>query len=137
MIRGVDFGPGVSLTPSSTAEAIIHDFFRNNSNYFHALEVAAETLRDEEACETDDIYAMLKARLSNAHGIAVRRRAAEDMTQALRVYDRDERVIHLSEALDHCNQVFQLAHVLCLVELQDLPYRPLTRGDLPAEGAGA
>ena len=42
------------------------------------------------------------------------------MTQALRLYDRDERVIHLSEALDHCNQVFQLAHVLCLVEFQGL-----------------
>ena len=77
-------------------------------------------LRREESCETDDIYSVLKARLANAHGIAVRRRAAEDMTQALRLYDRDERVIHLSEALDHCNQVFQLAHVLCLVEFQDL-----------------
>jgi len=42
------------------------------------------------------------------------------MTQALRVYDRDERVVHLSEALDHPNQVFQLAHVLCLVELKDM-----------------
>jgi predicted transcriptional regulator len=28
--------------------------------------------------------------------------------------------VHLSEALDHPNQVFQLAHVLCLVEFQDL-----------------
>ena len=28
--------------------------------------------------------------------------------------------MHLSEAMDHCNQVFQLAHVLALVELQDL-----------------
>jgi predicted transcriptional regulator len=54
------------------------------------------------------------------HGIRVRRRAVEEMTQALRVYDRNERVIHLSEALDHRNRVFQVAHVLCLVELQDL-----------------
>jgi hypothetical protein len=42
------------------------------------------------------------------------------MTQALRVYDREECVVHLSEALDHPNQVFQLAHVLCLVELQNV-----------------
>ena len=85
-----------------------------------ALEQAADRLHAQEPCDTDDLYSMLKARLSNAHGIAVRRRAAEDMTQALRLYDREERVVHLSEALDHCNQVFQLAHVLCLVELQDL-----------------
>ena len=42
------------------------------------------------------------------------------MTQALRVYDKEDRVIHLSEALDHANVIFQLAHVLCLVELQNL-----------------
>ncbi|NWG23845.1 MAG: DUF2083 domain-containing protein [Pseudorhodoplanes sp.] len=105
---------------ASSAEAVIHDFFRGHSNYFHALEIAAETLRASEPCETDDIYAMLKARLSNKHGIIVRRRAAEEMTQALRVYDRQDRIVHLSEAMDHCNQVFQLAHVLGLVELQDL-----------------
>jgi predicted transcriptional regulator/DNA-binding XRE family transcriptional regulator len=105
---------------ATSAEAAIHDFFRNHSNYFHRLEVAAEQLRAAEPCEADDTYAVLKARLANAHGIHVRRRAAEEMTQALRVYDRDERIIHLSEALDHPNQVFQLAHVLCLVELQDL-----------------
>ena len=102
------------------AEAVIHDFFRNHSNYFHRLEIAAEQLRAEEPCEADDIYAVLKARLFKKHGIRVRRRAVEEMTQALRVYDRGERIIHLSEALDHRNRVFQMAHVLCLIELQDL-----------------
>ena len=118
MRQGTASGPEGLL--ASSAEAVIHDFFRDNSNYFQALEVAAEKLRAEEPCDTDDLYSMLKARLSVAHGISVRRRAAEDMTQALRFYDREERVIHLSEALDHCNQLFQLAHVLCLVEMQDL-----------------
>ena len=115
---------GTGRTPegllATSGEAVIHDFFRGHSNYFHGLEVAAERLRAAEACEADDIYAVLKARLFNAHGIRVRLRAAEEMTQALRVYDQDERVVHLSEALDHPNQVFQLAHVLCLVELHDL-----------------
>lgn len=116
MRQGTDRTPEGLLATSG--EAVIHDFFRDHSNYFHRLEVAAEQLRAAEASEADDIYAVLKARLANAHGIRVRRRAAEEMTQALRVYDRNERVIHLSEALDHPNQVFQLAHVLCLVELQ-------------------
>jgi len=119
IMRQGDAGASEGLLATS-AEAVIHDFFRDHSNYFHRLEVAAEQLRADEPCGADDTYAVLKARLSNAHGIRVRRRAAEEMTQALRVYDRDERVVHLSEALDHPNQVFQLAHVLCLVELKDV-----------------
>ncbi len=120
---------------ASSAEAVIHDFFRTHSNYFHALETAAEQLRAAEPCDTDDIYAVLKARLSRIHGITVQRRPAEEMTQALRVYDRDNRIVHLSEALDHCNQVFQLAHVLCLVELQDL-LDELTADSGLAKGSG-
>jgi predicted transcriptional regulator/transcriptional regulator with XRE-family HTH domain len=105
---------------ATSAEAVIHDFFRDHSNYFHKLEDAAEQLRAAAPCDADDTYAVLKARLSDVHGIRVRRRASEEMTQALRVYDREEGVVHLSEALDHPNQVFQLAHVVCLVELQNV-----------------
>ena len=115
---------GTNVTPNrllaSSAEAVVHDFFRDNSNYFHDLEVAAEALRATEACEPDDTYAALKARLLKTHGIRIKRRATEEMTQALRVYDRENRVIYLSEALDFSNVVFQIAHVLCLVELRDL-----------------
>jgi XRE family transcriptional regulator, fatty acid utilization regulator len=105
---------------ATSAEAVIHDFFRDHSNYFHALELAAEKLRVAERCEPDDVYAKLKARLLSLHGIRVQRRPIEEMTQALRVYNRHARLVYLSEALDHVNQVFQLAHVLCLIELPDL-----------------
>lgn len=101
---------------ASSAESIIHDFFRDHSNYFAPLEAEAEKLRIEEPCAPDDIYAALKNRLLKRHGVSVVRRASEDMTEALRVYDRAERKVHLSEALDHVNQVFQLAHVLALIE---------------------
>jgi predicted transcriptional regulator len=114
---------GTSITTdgllATSAEAVVHDFFRDHSNYFHDLEVAAEALRATEN-EPDDIFAMLKARLLNTHGIRIKRRTTEEMTQALRVYDKEDRVIYLSEALDHANVIFQLAHVLCLVELQNL-----------------
>ena len=110
---------------ATSAEAVVHDFFRDNLNYFHDLEVAAEALREMEADEPDDIYATLKARLLNTHGIRIKRRAIEEMTQALRVYDNENRIIYLSEALDHANVVFQLAHVLCLIELRD-PLNKLT-----------
>ena len=58
---------------ATSAEAVIHDFFRDRSNYFHVLEVAAEKLRAAASCETDDIYAVLKARLLDEHGIRVDR----------------------------------------------------------------
>ena len=107
------------LTETSP-EAVIHDFFRSQGNYFHPLEQAAERLRTEEPCEADDVYAALKARLRNAHGIRVVLRSAEEMQDALRVHEEDGHVVNLSEALDHPNRVFQLAHVLCLVEFPEL-----------------
>jgi predicted transcriptional regulator len=102
---------------ASSLEAIIHDFFRDHSNYFSELETAAEGLRAAEPCNADDVYATLKSRLRKVHGITVRMGSVEEMGQALRDYDRDGSVVRLSEALDHQNRVFQLAHVLCLVEL--------------------
>ena len=105
---------------ATSAEAVVHNFFRDNSNYFHDLELAAEALRATEAYEPDDIYATLKVRLLNTHNIRIKRCPTEGMTQALRVYDKENRIIYLSEALDYSNVLFQLAHVLCLIEFQDL-----------------
>ena len=102
---------------NSTPERIIHDFFRDHSNHFPELEAAAERLRTATPCEVDDVYQVLKGRLMRVHGIEVRTAPIEAMGQALRIHDEAEYMIHLSEALDHQNRVFQLAHVLCLVEL--------------------
>jgi XRE family transcriptional regulator, fatty acid utilization regulator len=101
-------------------EAIIHDFFRKHRNHFPELEAAAEALRKEEPCEADDVYPMLKARLLRGHGISVRVRPVEEMGEALRVYDRASGMVRLSEAFDHPNRAFQLAHILCLVEFTPL-----------------
>jgi len=114
---------------ASSPEQIIHDFFRSNSNYFDTLERAAERLRGEDPCEPDDVYYVLKARLGRVHGVKVRTRRVEDMPEALRVYDGEAKVVNLSEALDHQNRVFQLAHVLCLVEMKE-------ELDILTEGSG-
>jgi len=111
---------------SSSPESIIHDFFRNHSNYFDPLELAAENLRAEEPCGPDDVYATLKRRLQEVHGITVSLASVDDMSETLRVYDEDKGVLHLSEALDYPNRTFQLAHVLCLVEVTDV-LRRLTK----------
>ena len=104
---------------SSSPETIIHDFFRDHSNYFETLETAAERLRAAEPCDADDVYAMLKTRIRSGHGITVRTARTDEMREALRYYDEASRIMYLSEALDHQNRTFQMAHVLCLVEMSD------------------
>ncbi len=102
---------------ATSPETIIHDFFRDHANHFAELETAAEELRAAEPCDVDDVYAVLKARLRKVHGISVQTAPVEEMSQALRIHDEAAGLVRLSEALDHQNRVFQLAHVLCLVEL--------------------
>jgi predicted transcriptional regulator len=134
MRQGSEHGSEELLARS--AEAVIHDFFRDHSNYFAELEDAAERLRVEEPCGTDDVYSVLKQRLVSKHGITVNQCPAEEMTDALRVYDRSAKTLSLSEALDHPNQVFQIVHVLCLVEQQQLLTK-LTEESGVAAGQGA
>lgn len=104
----------------SSPETIIHDFFRDHQNHFPVLEREAAKLRATEPCSQDDIYGMLKRRLDKKHGIDVNITTIDTMKQSLRVYDAQDSVVHLSEALDHQNRVFQLAHLLCLLELSDV-----------------
>ncbi len=108
-----------ALTTTSP-ESVIHDFFRSNSNYFDSLEQAAGRLRTDEPCEADDVYSALKHRLDRVHHIKVVTRSADEMRDALRIHDAEARIVNLSEALDHQNRVFQLAHILCLIEFQEL-----------------
>ena len=120
----------------TSPETVIHDFFRNNRNYFPKLEAAAERIRSEDPCDPHDAYSVLKDRLKQGHGIDVETASIESIDQALRVYDRETRTIRLSEALDHRNRVFQLAHVLCLVELQSV-LDEITKGtSLSESGSG-
>lgn len=108
-------------------EATIHDFFRNHSNYFHSLEEAAERLRNEEPCAPHDVYVTLKTRLERKHGITIKTQSVEAMDQTLRIHDEENALLILSEALDHQNRVFQLIHVIGLLEMDHL-LKELTAG---------
>lgn len=103
---------------TTSPEAAIHDFFRQNSNHFDALECAAEETRASIGGASDDIYANLKRYLSNRHGIDVEISTIDAMPSSLRVFD-GTRVV-LSEALGPINRNFQLAHVLALVSYADV-----------------
>ena len=102
--------------PLLSPEAAVHSFFRRRKNYFSELEAAADGFWGDHKVETDDLYAALKARLYDRYGITVRLMTVADMPGALRSYDEDRRQVLLSQALDHPNRVFQLAHICGLIE---------------------
>ena len=104
----------------SSPETTIHDFFRDNSNHFDQLEQAAESLAREEPHEPDDVQFVLKRRLQQRHGFSVMTSPVEKMGDSLRIFDEEQKIIRLSEALDHQNRTFQLAHILCFTEFGDI-----------------
>jgi predicted transcriptional regulator/DNA-binding XRE family transcriptional regulator len=116
-------------------ETAIHDFFRRNQNHFDALERAAANLRAEMGATNDDLHGALKARLAHRHQIAVQIEDAEQMPETLRIFDRAGGRVIMSEALDHPNRVFQLAHVLGLIEAGDA-LDTLVEGSTIAQPAG-
>lgn len=115
--RLTDTAGGVLAT---TPEAAIHNFFRDHDNHFPALEQQAEALRVQIGGTADDMYASLKRHLRVVHSINARVVPLAQMPDTLRVFDRDQGAVHLSEALDHPNRVFQLAHVLGLLTVADV-----------------
>lgn len=100
----------------ASPEGAVHNFFRRKRNHFPALEAAAAAFWKDRAPTPDDLYPALKERLRSVHGITVILKRVEDMPHTLRSYDKSRAEVALSEALDHPNRVFQLIHVLGLIE---------------------
>jgi len=122
---------------SISPETAIHDFFRNHANHFEELEGAAETTRRRIPGEADDMYALLKRHLRMEHGVTARTASVSEMPDTLRLFRREEGEVLLSEALDHPNRVFQLAHVLGLLECSDIVERYVASSDLTDEDGRA
>jgi hypothetical protein len=108
---------GAETTLGASPEGAVHNFFRRHRNHFPALEEAAAAFWAGRPPDPDDLYPALKARLASAHRIAVRLKRVADMPQSLRRHDADRAEVWLSEALDHPNRVFQLVHVVALIEI--------------------
>jgi len=103
----------------SSPEGQVHDFFRENRNHFPDLEDAAEHVRQSTALNMDIAFATLKQRLLVESDIATEVRQMDNMYGSLRIYDDASKKLWISEALDHQNKIFQLAHVVGLVEFGD------------------
>ena len=101
---------------NASPESVIHDFFRDHKNHFPELENAAENAWNGEYALPEENFTFLRNRLMQKHGISVEVCKIDKLGNALRYFDENKRIIHLSQALSHANRVFQLAHVLCTVE---------------------
>jgi XRE family transcriptional regulator, fatty acid utilization regulator len=121
---------GAEALFGASPEGAVHNFFRRHRNHFREIEAAAEGLWPEGRPEPDDLYGALKARLAGQHGLTVRVVPTAEMAGALRELDEGRREVRLSEAFDHTNRVFQLAHVLGLLECRAGIDALLARGDL-------
>ena len=103
-----------------SSEALIHDFFRDNLNHFPTLEDAAEKLQRTLPLETEKQYLFICERLERKHNIKVKIKKVDVIGDTLRIFDRDNKEIWLSEAFDSINRKFQLLHLICLIEEETL-----------------
>lgn len=99
----------------SNPERAVHDLFRQRRNHFPELEAAAEALRAGEPVPADELYTHLKAELRRTAGVETRLVPVAELPGTLREHDEALRRVNLSEALDHPNRTFQLAHVTGLL----------------------
>jgi len=92
----------------------VNDLIQQHMNYFPELEEGAEALMRGVELEREGLFSVLVAHLKT-HDVEVRIEQAAPMRSALRRYDPDTRVLHLSEVLRRGSRHFQLAHQVCLI----------------------
>jgi hypothetical protein len=87
----------------------VSDFMQLHENYFPELEAEAGALRDAEGLETETLFEGLTRHLSRVHGVTVRIRPVAEMSDLVRRFDPDHRVLDLSETLRRGSRNFQVA----------------------------
>jgi hypothetical protein len=93
----------------------VSDFIQQKGNYFHSLELGAESLWQEHGLSLDSLYQDLVRVLATRYAIDVVVLPAQAMGGALREYKPLTRRLGLSEMLPVSSRSFQLAHQLALL----------------------
>lgn len=101
-------------------EQTAHDFFRSNNNYFPELETAAASCLKKPITEIEDLHGHLLSHVRQNLGVEVKRVRDEVLGRTLRYFDRDTKTLFLSDGLDYSNRIFQIAHMIALIEFPDL-----------------
>ncbi len=103
---------GVNSSHLPTEE--VSDLVQHHMNWFPELEDGAEALWREAHLDRDDLQASLIRHLGDL-GVQVRVETTAEMRGAVRRYDFESKVLHLSELLRRGSRNFQLAHQIGLL----------------------
>ncbi|HTL98294.1 MAG TPA: short-chain fatty acyl-CoA regulator family protein [Holophagaceae bacterium] len=97
----------------------VNDFIQRARNHFPGLEKAAESLWKTAGLAPDGLFRDLAKHLLESHRVAVRVVPVLDSGGLLRRYQPERRLLELSEGLPMHSRVFQLAHQVALLELDE------------------
>ena len=103
---------GVDASRLPTEE--VSDLIQRHMNYWPELEAGAEALWRDGRLGGDDLQGGLIHHLERAHGIQVRVERSADMGDAIRRFDPEKRVLHLSEVLRRGSRNFHVAYQIGL-----------------------
>lgn len=104
---------------ATSPEAAVHDLFRLNRNHFETLEAAAEDFCRNNVVKANEAYPFLTSYLQEQLDISVETVAVTDLPNTQRLYDREQGRLLLSETLDYPNRIFQLTHMIGLLQYGD------------------
>ena len=107
----------VGAQPSDQAsEQRVHEFIHSRGNYFGDLEDAALALRTKLKLDNHFALSILKVHLLETQGVVVKIVPDEEIFLSVRIFRHETRQLLLSDALDHINKIFQIAHFVGLTE---------------------
>lgn len=105
----------LSYLPGGMPSEEVSDFLHISNNYFHELELAAETLWKEHDLTLENLYQGLVQLLASRFAVDVAVLPTDAMENALREYRPLRRQLRISEMLPLSSRIFQLACQIALL----------------------
>ncbi|HEY2321371.1 MAG TPA: short-chain fatty acyl-CoA regulator family protein [Thermoanaerobaculia bacterium] len=110
---GRDF---LGVNPAHLPSEEVSDVIQHNLNYFADLETVAEELARRAKFDRRDLYQSMTSYLRAKYGVEIELTPVSRDRAAVRRYDKERRVLALSEVLPPWSRLFQVAHQLGLIE---------------------
>jgi predicted transcriptional regulator/transcriptional regulator with XRE-family HTH domain len=107
-----------SALPEKTPYEEVRDFFHFVDNYVHEIDTAAEKLAAELGIGEQETYSVLANYLERAHGVRIHR--SRDDGTLIRKFDRDEKVLTLSDYLPTATRDFHIAQQIAQLSAEPL-----------------
>ncbi len=110
---GRDF---LGVNPAHLPSEEVSDVIQHNLNYFPDLEAAADELSRGAKFDRRDLYQSMTSYLRAKYGIEIELTPVSRDRAAVRRYDKERKVLALSEVLPPWSRQFQVAHQLGFIE---------------------